>query len=383
MKVRFWGVRGSTPTPFRENLRYGGNTSCVEVRTPGDELFIFDCGTGLRQLGKSLVEEYGHRSIHALIFLSHYHWDHIHGIPFVEPLYNPENYFFFHSFPSHAQSVQAALEEQMSDPYFPVDMGAMAAHRHFYDLCNDALAYGDATLRTAQLNHPQGCLGYRLECNGQTLVYATDNEPGEPACDRRLRELADGADVLIYDGQYTPLEYVNSKKGWGHSTWREAVNVAKDARVKNLVLFHHDPDHNDAFIDSIVHEASRYFPNVSAASEGMELDLLTGGVRFGRFPGERRLDNRHPVNLPLVVHGRTREGLHFEEHTTLENISLKGGYFLLKHDPDPRDEINVHLRVSPEMGGPLGEMSLKSHVVRLDADPQDELERKGVAVTFQ
>jgi hypothetical protein len=153
--------------------------------------------------------------------------------------------------------------------------------------------------------------------------------------------------------------------------------------VKNLVLFHHDPDHNDAFIDSIVHETSRYFPNVTAASEGMELNLRADGVHIGRFPGERRLDNRHPVNLPLVVHGRTRDGLHFEENTTLENISLKGGYFLLKHDPDPRDEINVHLRISPEIGGPLSEVSLKSHVVRMDEGPQDDRERKGVAVTFQ
>jgi phosphoribosyl 1,2-cyclic phosphodiesterase len=382
MKVRFWGVRGSTPTPLRENLRYGGNTSCVEIRTPANDLFIFDCGTGLRQLGKSLAEEFGHSSIHAFVFLSHYHWDHIHGLPFFEPLYNPENYFFFHSFPSHAQSVQAALEEQMTDPYFPVNMEAMAAHRHFYNLCNDVLAYNDSTLRTARLNHPQGCLGYRLECNGQTLVYATDNEPGDKVCDRNLRALAEGADVLIYDAQYTPLEYVNFKKGWGHSTWREGVSVAKDARVKNLVLFHHDPDHNDNFIDSIVHETSRYFPNVMAASEGMELDLLKDGVRFGRYPAERRQDSRQPVNLPLIVHGRTREGLHFEERTTLENISFKGGYFMLKNNPDPRDDINVHLTISPEMGGPSAEMALKSRLVRVE-ESTDDRDRHGVAVTFQ
>src|ERR1022692_1972941 len=150
MKVRFWGTRGSTPTPFRENLRYGGNTSCVEVRTPADDLFVFDCGTGLRPLGKSLMEEHGHNSIRAFIFLSHYHWDHIQGIPFFEPLYNPENYFFFHSFPSHTESVQAALGGQMSDPYFPVNMEAMAAHRHFDNLCNDVLAYNDATIRSTR-----------------------------------------------------------------------------------------------------------------------------------------------------------------------------------------------------------------------------------------
>jgi phosphoribosyl 1,2-cyclic phosphodiesterase len=380
MKVRFWGVRGSTPTPQRENMRYGGNTSCVEVRTPADELFIFDCGTGLRTLGKSLVAEYGHRSIHAFVFLSHYHWDHIHGIPFFEPLYNPENYFFFHSFPSHAESVQAALEEQMSDPYFPVNMSAMAAHRHFYNLCNDVLAYRDATIRSARLNHPQGCIGYRMECNGKVLVYATDTEPGDKDGDRNVRDLAEGADVLIYDGQYTPLEYVNFKKGWGHSTWREAVSIAKDARVQNLVLFHHDPDHNDHFIDTIVHETSRYFPNVMAAAEGMELNMGIDGVTLRRFPGERRGDNRHPVKLPMVVHGRTRDGLHFEEHTMLENISLKGGYFLLRNDPDPRDTINVQLSITPQPGVP--EMALQSRLVRVDENSGDD-ERRGIAVTFQ
>ena len=381
MRVRFWGVRGSTPTPIRENLRYGGNTSCVEVRTPNRDIFIFDCGTGLRQLGKALLEEFGHRSIHAFMFLSHYHWDHIHGIPFFEPLYNPENYFFFHSFPSHAESVQKALEEQMTDPYFPVNMEAMSAHRHFYNLCNDVLSYNDATMRTARLNHPQGCLGYRLECAGRTVVYATDNEPGNAECDRNLRALAEGADVLIYDAQYTPLEYVTAKKGWGHSTWREAVNLAKDARVSNLVLFHHDPDHNDHFLDSIVHEAARYFPNVMAASEGCELEIDKSGVFFGRYPSERRGDNRHAVALPMIVHGRTREGLHFEEHSTLENVSFKGGFFLLKHDPDPRDELNVLLKISPQLGGPSTEVALKSRLVRVE-DNEDKDGRHGVAVTF-
>jgi phosphoribosyl 1,2-cyclic phosphodiesterase len=382
MKVRFWGVRGSTPTPIRENLRYGGNTSCVEVRSDAGELFIFDCGTGLRSLGKHLLEEYGHRSIHAFVFLSHYHWDHIHGIPFFDPLYNPENYFFFHSFPAQEQSVQAALEEQMSDPYFPVNMEAMAAHRHFYNLCNDVLSFDDAVLRTTRLNHPQGCLGYRLESHDRVLVYATDNEPGDPQCDRNLREIAEGADVLIYDAQYTPLEYVNYKKGWGHSTWREAVNVAKDARVQNLVLFHHDPDHNDHFIDTIVHETSRYFPNVMAAAEGMEMEISAEGVRVSRFLAERRGDARHNVNLPLVVQGKTREGLHFLEHTVLENISLRGGFFLLKNDPDPRDDMEVHLKISPEPHGDPRVIGLKSRMVRLE-DTRDQLDRRGIAVTFQ
>src|SRR5579863_5523563 len=137
MKVRFWGVRGSTPAPAAENLRYGGNTSCVEVRSPQGEILIFDCGTGLRSLGKQLLSEFGHQSIEAYIFLSHYHWDHIQGIPFFEPLYNPENYFYFHSFPAQHCTAQQALDRQMSDPYFPVDMATMQAHRQFSDVEKD------------------------------------------------------------------------------------------------------------------------------------------------------------------------------------------------------------------------------------------------------
>lgn len=381
MKVRFWGVRGSTPTASREHLRYGGNTSCMEVRTASGDIYIFDCGTGLRALGKHLLEEYGHTSINAFVFLSHYHWDHIQGIPFFEPLYNPENYFFFHSFPSHEQTVQRALEEQMSDPYFPVNMEAMAAHRHFYNLCNDRLSFNDAALRTARLNHPQGCLGYRLESGSRALVYATDNEPGVPQFDRNVRNLAEGADVLVYDAQYTPLEYVNFKKGWGHSTWREAVNVARDAGVKKLVLFHHDPDHNDAFVDSIVAEAARYFPEVVAASEGMEIDLLADRIDVRAHMIERRGGVRHQVGLPLVVEGRGSDGLPFIEHTVVENISLRGAFFELANDPDPRLRLELHIKISPDPADTTSIVELSSNIVRAEKKKDDD--KQGFAVSFQ
>ena len=197
MKVRFWGVRGSTPTPTAENFRFGGNTSCVEVRSPQGEIIVFDCGTGLRLLGKHLLQEFGHQSIEAYIFLSHYHWDHIQGIPFFEPLYNPENRFYFHSFPGHRCSVEQALEEQMVDPYFPVNMSAMAAHREFSSIQKETFGFKNAILKTVPLFHPQGCMGYRLECGGNVIVYATDNEPGSPEHDRNVRKLAEGADVFI------------------------------------------------------------------------------------------------------------------------------------------------------------------------------------------
>ena len=272
MLIKFWGVRGSTPTPQPENLRYGGNTSCVEVRLNG-HLYIFDCGTGFRQLGKQLAKEFENRPLSANIFLSHFHWDHIQGIPFFLPLYNNrDNYFFFHS-SSRSRKLQNALEEQMSDPYFPVDMGQMAAHRNFYDLAEDKIAFDDCTVETKWLNHPQGCLGFRLQAGNKSVVYATDNEPGDPEFDKNVRALAEGADVLIYDSQYLPEEYANGKKGWGHSHWREAINVVMQSGAKELVLFHHDPDHSDACIDSVVSEARNHYARLRAASEGMEIQL--------------------------------------------------------------------------------------------------------------
>lgn len=381
MRIRFWGVRGSTPTPSRNLLRYGGNTPCVEVRTPNNEIYIFDCGTGLRLLGKRLLEEFGHSSINASIFLSHYHWDHIQGIPFFEPLYNPENSFFFYSFPSQDQSVQQALEVQMAQPYFPVNMEAMAAHRHFYNLVNEQLRFDDATVRTARLNHPQGCIGFRLESGGKSLVYATDNEPGVPENDRNVRELAAGADVLVYDAQYTPLEYVNFKKGWGHSTWREGINVARDAQVKTLVLFHHDPDHDDEFIDSILAEASRHFPGVVAAAEGMQIDL--GGKKPGisTFSVERRIGSRHSVHLPLTVEGRTIEGLSFTEHTVIENISLKGAFFQLINEPDPRITLELRVKINADAAEAGEPLEMRSKMVRTERRANGAA-KHGVGVAF-
>lgn len=272
MLVRFWGVRGSTPTPQADNLRYGGNTSCVEVRVNGS-IFVFDCGTGFRNLGKHLLGEFPTQPINAHIFISHFHWDHIQGIPFFAPLYEKrESSFCFHS-SNRARGLQQAIEKQMSDPYFPVDMTEMAAQRRFYDIEEDTISFGGTVIRTKLLNHPQGCLGFRVEAGNKVLVYATDNEPGAAEFDKNVRQLAEGADVLIYDAQYLPEEYAAKRRGWGHSHWREAVDIAMESGARELVLFHHDPDHNDACIDSIVEVARNYYPKVRAAAEGMEIRL--------------------------------------------------------------------------------------------------------------
>jgi len=271
MRIRFWGVRGSTPAAQPENMRYGGNTSCVEVRL-GDNLYIFDCGTGLRVLGQALRHEFDGRPVSAHVFVSHFHWDHIQGIPFFGPLYdNRENRFQFHC-SSRTRGLKRVLEDQMAAPYFPVGLTEMQAQQNFYDLGEGRIQLGDVTLQTLWLNHPQGCMGFRLETKEGVMVYATDNEPGDALFDKNVRKLAAGADVLIYDAQYLPQEY-ERKRGWGHSHWREAINVVTESGAKELVLFHHDPEHDDACLDQVVKEARNYYPRLRAAAEGMQIEV--------------------------------------------------------------------------------------------------------------
>jgi phosphoribosyl 1,2-cyclic phosphodiesterase len=271
MLVKFWGVRGSTPTPQPENLRYGGNTSCVEVRTGGGT-YIFDCGTGFRVLGNHWLHT-GNAPQLAHIFVSHFHWDHIQGIPFFRPLYEqPQARFIFHS-SAQTRSLERVLEQQMAAPYFPVNMNEMKAHRSFHDIEEGCVPLEDVTIQTSWLNHPQGCMGFRIESKEGVVVYATDNEPGDATFDNKLRKLAAGADVLIYDAQYLPEQYEARKRGWGHSHWREAVNIVMESGAKELILFHHDPDHTDVCIDSVVKEARNYYAKVRAASEGMEIQV--------------------------------------------------------------------------------------------------------------
>lgn len=272
MRIKFWGVRGSTPTPQSENLRYGGNTSCVEVRHD-DRLYVFDCGTGFRALGQQLRAKRNGRPVSAHIFVSHFHWDHIQGIPFFGPLYDdPGNHFSFHS-SSRTRSLKQVMEEQMASPYFPVNMSEMKAQRDFYNFEEGCTVVDGVTVKSMWLNHPQGCMGFRLESDRGTVVYATDNEPGDAMFDKNVRKLAAGADVLIYDAQYLPEEYEARKRGWGHSHWREAINVVMESGAKELILFHHDPDHDDGCVDRVVKQARDYYPRVRAAAEGMEIEL--------------------------------------------------------------------------------------------------------------
>jgi len=285
MKVRLWGVRGSIPTPEKGNGRYGGNTSCVEVRLDNNTLIILDCGSGARGLGKSLRDEFADRPLEAYIFLTHFHWDHIQGIPFFHPLYKQGNVVLFHSVLRPGSQLQRTVEGVMVNPYFPVEMSAMKAKRHFFGLGEGPLNINGAAISSAPLYHPQGCAGYRIEADGGVFVLATDNEPGSPFHDRAVRTLTQDADLLLYDSQYTPQQLDGEKRGWGHSSWQEGVRIAQQYGVQRLVLFHHDPDSDDTFVDNLVGQARKDFPNTMGGAEGLEFCLNTGEIKeVGALP---------------------------------------------------------------------------------------------------
>lgn len=264
LKLTFWGVRGSTPTPRIDNLNFGGNTSCVEVRNGRDDIMIFDAGTGITPLGRRLVKKDPTAEMDLKIFLTHFHWDHIQGIPFFQPLYSEGNKVTFFSFENQAEEM---LRGQMTQPYFPVSFDLLPARLEFQPIDHESFEIAGTRITPFPLNHPQGCTGYRLEQEEAVIVYATDHEHGDAKHDRILFEQATGADLLVYDAQYTPQEY-KERVGWGHSTWFEGCQLAESAGVKDLVLFHHDPFHHDHFLADIVKLARDSFPAVEAAREG-------------------------------------------------------------------------------------------------------------------
>jgi phosphoribosyl 1,2-cyclic phosphodiesterase len=266
MQLRFWGVRGSIPTPTPDNTGFGGNTACLEIRLPSGEILIIDGGTGARPLGHALMQEAAGKSLSLHFFLTHFHWDHIQGIPFFPPLYARENEVTFYSMKPPAVT-EETLEGQMSIPYFPVDFKFLPARRRFVEIPGKEFHFSDTRVTSFPLHHPQGCYGYRLDHQGRSLVFASDLEHGDPEMDRLLPKVAEGANVLIYDAQFTPEEY-EARRGWGHSTWLQGTRLARQVGAKRLILFHHDPGHNDAALREILKCAQQEFPNTSLATEG-------------------------------------------------------------------------------------------------------------------
>lgn len=278
MRVRFWGTRGSIASPGPRTAKYGGNTSCVEVTTDDGTRFVLDCGTGARELGEELVAKIS-SPLRLQMFIGHTHWDHIQGFPFFVPAYVPGNRLAIYGGTGGGDgtaggSLRAAFEAQMRAPHFPVDLSAMRAELSFHEVAAGArFRVGAVDVRTAAARHPNPCLAYRLEFDGASVVYATDHEHAGGAPDDGLVALARGADVLIYDAQYTPAEYAAGKRGWGHSTAEEGARLAAAAGVAQLVLFHHDPGRDDWQVACIEAETRGRFGATVAAREGLVLTL--------------------------------------------------------------------------------------------------------------
>ncbi len=380
--LRFWGVRGSTPTVDKATWRYGGNTACVELTTPAGARVILDCGTGLRMLGRHLDAADEPEKHEPHIFVTHYHWDHIQGIPFFSPLYAEQNRFHFYSFQSEylgAGSLKRVFEAQMAHPYFPVDLKAMCAKREFCEVSGgDHFDVPGARVTARWLDHPQGCLGFRFETSAGTVVYATDNEPGNPKLDKSLLDLAEGADIFINDAQFSPELLATTRKGWGHSSWLEGVKIAESVGVKNLVLFHHDPDSTDKAVDAILREARGRFANVWAAAEGMvmtlgeeELDVVIPASREGL---------RRDAHFRARVTGLTDGGQAFEEETVISDLTLQGALIYLDHSPRLQSELQVMLDNPGIDGSTNSPLRLRGYVVRIEE--QEGEERTAVGIVF-
>jgi phosphoribosyl 1,2-cyclic phosphodiesterase len=380
-KLVFWGVRGSTPTLERETWRYGGNTPCVEVTAPGGVRFILDCGTGLRMLGNKWILLNGDTPTEAHILITHYHWDHIQGIPFFHPFYQSQGHFHFYGFqskPLGPDSLRQVFEAQLASPYFPAGTSTMTALRSFREIAGgEKWEIQGTRVSAAWVNHPQGCLGYRLDMPVGSIVYATDNEPGVPELDRSLRQFAHGADVLIYDAQYSPEQLSSTRKGWGHSSWLEGVKIARDSKVKNLILFHHDPDSSDSTVDGFLSAARQEFPGTWAATEGMSVTLSERGVNVALR--NSRMGQRRRLRFTATVSGQSDSGDQFEEKATVRDLSLQGAYLFLNSRPRLQSELRVVIEATGDQNR-SSVLSLRGTVVHCQSGR--EKNQNGVGVLF-
>jgi phosphoribosyl 1,2-cyclic phosphodiesterase/DNA-binding response OmpR family regulator len=306
MRVSFWGTRGSIAKPGPSTVRFGGNTSCVEVRSASGTIVVLDCGTGAHGLGQVLMKSGPHPLI-GHILITHTHWDHIQGIPFFAPLFVPGNEWDIYAPRGLNSSLRESLSGQMQYTYFPITLEGLGATIRYHDLVEGVFEIGDIRVRTRYMNHPALTLGYRLEVDGVSIVYACDHEPhsrqyasgtgkmGEQ--DRHHINFIKGADLVIHDAQYTATEYAN-KIGWGHTTVECAVDMCRAAGVRQLALTHHDPLRDDDSVDRICEDVctglsrSGRSIEIVAAAEGMVLELEA----FPDIRGEKDIENFSAVS---------------------------------------------------------------------------------------
>lgn len=293
LRIKFWGVRGSVPTPGSGTVQYGGNTSCVEVRA-GEQILILDAGTGLRLLGRELLAEFGERPLDLTLLLTHTHWDHIQGLPFFSPVYQPRNRLRILGHEGARLGLEAILSHQMDSHFFPVGLRDVPANIFVEEYDKMDFCLGPVRVQACRAQHPGICVGYRLTMAGRSLAFFPDNElshstsaltpPSGVASSQneKVRGFLSGTDVLIMDTQYDCDEY-QQHIGWGHGCVDEVVGLALAAGVKKLFLFHHDPDHDDAKISEMTAHARQLVAGrqgslvVEAAREGLVVDLPEGG----------------------------------------------------------------------------------------------------------
>ena len=332
-------------------------------------------------LGNEWLKARHDAGIEARVLVTHYHWDHIQGIPFFHPFFDARNRFHFYSFQSQdlgPNSLRQVLEAQLAKPYFPIDVSTMSAEREFHEIAGGEKWEVKGTKVTAAwLNHPQGCLGYRLDTAAGSVVYATDNEPGAAEFDANLRQLASGADVLIYDAQYSPEQLSSTRKGWGHSSWLEGTKIARQVKARNLILFHHDPDSPDQKVDQFLSAARQEFPATWAATEGMSITLSERGVDVA-LRGSR-IGQRRRLRFTAVVSGQSEDGQTFQEKATVRDLSLQGAYLCLKSRPRLQSEVRVVIEAAGDKDR-SSMLSLRGTVIH--CDPGREQSQNGVGVVF-
>ena len=294
-RIKLWGTRGSIAVPGRETLRYGGNTTCIELRADG-ELIVLDAGSGIRPLGVALNQEFQERPINLSLLITHAHWDHIQGFPFFRPAYDPKNEIRILGFDGAGATFREIITEPMRSPFFPIRMRELSAETEITKLTEMKFSLGKVNVHAAFVNHPGVCAGYRIFTSTGSIAFLPDHEPyefflhaarGQPLTPEQAKEIATneharlvqflrGSEILVLDSQYTDKEY-QTHIGWGHGSVSSAVSLALEAEVQTLLLFHHDPSHDDKVVDTMVESARELATKsgrplqVTGAQEGREL----------------------------------------------------------------------------------------------------------------
>lgn len=272
MKLEFLGVRGTAPVSGKDKNKYGGHTLCSSLLTSDDEWLIIDIGTGIRKLGERLLSQGGDEQLNIHVLLTHFHLDHIMGLPFFAPLYSPKVTLNFYA-ACHPEETEKYLSGLMAARYFPLEFKEVPSKKIFKEIPEEDFNIGGARISHCPLHHPQGNVSFKIQENKKQIVFATDTEHSEKGIDKRLASFAQEADILVYDAMYTPEEYESARRGWGHSTWLEGTKIAREAKVRNLYLSHFSPDYSDKQIDEIIALAREKFPQSHGAREELKLNV--------------------------------------------------------------------------------------------------------------